>query len=141
MQLRIWAPELHLRWRSVMVIVSDPGDEMKPIEVKNKLSMEEKIKYECRMISDLLCKKNESYGDSACSPIQIFSKLDANEAICARIDDKLSRIANRGLNGDTEDTLFDLIGYLILLQIARKDAIKVSMNTKSKDLDPMGVGC
>ena len=124
-----------------MVIVSDPGDEMKPIEVKDRLSMEEKIKYECRMISDLLCKKNESYGDSACSPIQIFSKLDANEAICARIDDKLSRIANRGLNGDTEDTLFDLIGYLILLQIARKDAIKDSINTKTKDLDPMGVGC
>ena len=43
-----------------MVIVSDPGDEMKPIEVKDKLSMEEKIKYECRMISDLLCKKNKS---------------------------------------------------------------------------------
>ena len=61
--------------------------------------MKDKIKHECRMISDLLCKKNESYGDSACSPIQIFSKLDANDAICARIDDKLSRIANRGING------------------------------------------
>ena len=86
--------------------------------------MKDKIQFQCRMISDLLCKKNESYGDSACSPIQIFSKLEANDAICARIDDKLSRIANRGLNGDTEDTLFDLIGYLVLLQIARKDQIK-----------------
>ena len=86
--------------------------------------MKDKIQFECKMISDLLCKKNESYGDSACSPIQIFSKVDANDAICARIDDKLSRIANRGLNGDTEDTLFDLIGYLVLLQIARKDQIK-----------------
>ena len=86
--------------------------------------MKDKIQFECKMISDLLCKKNESYGDSACSPIQIFSKLDANDAICARIDDKLSRIANRGLNGETEDTLFDLIGYLVLLQIARKDQIK-----------------
>ena len=103
--------------------------------------MAEKIKYECRMVSDLLCKKNESYGDSACSPIQIFSKLDADEAICARIDDKLSRIANRGLNGDTEDTLFDLIGYLVLLQIARKDAIKASLHTKTKELDMNGVGC
>ena len=93
--------------------------------------MEDKIKFECRMISDLLCKKNESYGDSACSPIQIFSKLDANDAICARIDDKLSRIANRGLNGETEDTLFDLIGYLVLLQIARKDQIK----EKTKEID------
>ena len=86
--------------------------------------MKDKIQFECRMISDLLCKKNESYGDSACSPIQIFSKLNANDAICARIDDKLSSIANRGINGDTEDTLIDLIGYLNLLQIARKDQIK-----------------
>ena len=86
--------------------------------------MKDKIQFQCRMISDLLCKKNESYGDSACSPIQIFSKLEADDAICARIDDKLSRIANRGLNGETEDTLFDLIGYLVLLQIARKDQIK-----------------
>ena len=103
--------------------------------------MQDKIKHECRMISDLLCQKNESYGDSACSPRNIFSKLDAEDAICARIDDKLSRIANRGLNADTEDTLFDLIGYLVLLQIARKDAIKASMDTKSKEIDPMGVGC
>ena len=89
------------------------------------------------MISDLLCQKNESYGDSACSPLQIFSKLEADDAICARIDDKLSRIANRGLNGDTEDTLFDLIGYLVLLQIARKDQVK----EKTIEMDLHGVGC
>ena len=89
------------------------------------------------MISDLLCQKNESYGDSACSPRNIFSKLNAEDAICARIDDKLSRIANRGLNGDTEDTLFDLIGYLVLLKIARKD--RVVAETKEMDLN--GVGC
>ena len=89
------------------------------------------------MISDLLCQKNESYGDSACSPRNIFSKLNAEDAICARIDDKLSRIANRGLNGDTEDTLFDLIGYLVLLKIARKDRVVA----ETKELDLNGVGC
>ena len=99
--------------------------------------MKDKIQFQCRMISDLLCKKNESYGDSACSPIQIFSKLEANDAICARIDDKLSRIANRGLNGETEDTLFDLIGYLVLLQIARTDQVK----QKTIEVDLHGVGC
>ena len=99
--------------------------------------MKDKIKHECRMISDLLCQKNESYGDSACSPRNIFSKLNAEDAICARIDDKLSRIANRGLNGDTEDTLFDLIGYLVLLKIARKDRVA----EKTKEIDPLGVGC
>ena len=93
------------------------------LESGNMTNMQDKIKFECKMISDLLCSKNDSYGDSACSPRQIFSKLDADEAICARIDDKLARIANRGLNGDTEDTLFDLIGYLVLLRIAQKDKI------------------
>ena len=98
-------------------------------------NMQDKIKFECKMISDLLCSKNDSYGDSACSPRNIFSKLDAEDAICARIDDKLSRIANRGLNGDTEDTLFDLIGYLVLLKIARKDKVKDEMSSKSIVLD------
>jgi len=41
--------------------------------------------------------------------------------LCARIDDKLSRIKNRGLDDNTEDTLFDLAGYLILLIIARDE--------------------
>ena len=99
--------------------------------------MKDNIQFECKMISDLLCQKNESYGDSACSPIKIFSKLESDDAICARIDDKLSRIANRGLNGDTEDTLFDLIGYLVLLQIARKDRIK----EETKEIDLKGAIC
>jgi hypothetical protein len=78
------------------------------------------IKWVCNEIRDLLIEKNKAYGDSALSPDNIFSKLDNAQAICARIDDKLSRIKNSGLNGATEDTLDDLIGYLILLKIARE---------------------
>ena len=88
------------------------------------------------MIKDLLLEKNAKYGDSALTPIQVFSKLDSEEAICARIDDKMSRISNSGLNSDTEDTVNDLIGYLILLKIARKDRIK-----KEIKLDHLGVTC
>ena len=62
------------------------------------------------MIRDLLLEKNAKYGDSALTPIQVFSKLDSEEAICARIDDKMSRIQNSGINADTEDTVNDLIG-------------------------------
>ena len=41
------------------------------------------------------------------------------EQILVRIDDKLSRISRgSGLVGDDEDVIQDLIGYLILLQIA-----------------------
>ncbi len=95
-----------------------------------------KIAKECEMIKDLLLEKNAKYGDSALTPIQVFSKLDAEEAICARIDDKMSRIKNSGINSDTEDTLNDLIGYLVLLKIARKGRI-----TKGIKLDMQGVTC
>ena len=78
------------------------------------------IKWTCNEIRDLLLSKNRAYGDSALSPDNIFSKLDNAQAICARIDDKLSRIKNTGLDDETEDTLDDLIGYLILLKIARE---------------------
>ena len=78
------------------------------------------IKWTCNEIRDLLLSKNKAYGDSALEPDNIFSKLDNAQAICARLDDKLSRIKTNGLDDATEDTLDDLIGYLILLKIARE---------------------
>ena len=83
-------------------------------------SSQNSIKWTCNEIRDLLISKNKAYGDSALEPDNIFSKLDNAQAICARIDDKLSRIKNVGLDDKTEDTLDDLIGYLILLKIARE---------------------
>ena len=69
-------------------------------------------------VKELLLQKNKDYGDTANNPISIFSKLDSIEAISARIDDKLSRIKNKGINDKTEDTVTDLIGYLILLKVS-----------------------
>ena len=76
------------------------------------------IKKVCKSVQKLLIKKNKSYGDSATEPSNIFCKLSAKDSICARIDDKLMRIKNRGINDETEDTVTDLIGYLILLKVA-----------------------
>ena len=72
--------------------------------------------------ADLIKDKNKKYGDSALSPLRIFSRLDATNSIKVRIDDKLTRIANSGLNDDTEDTLMDLIGYMALLVVAVEKA-------------------
>lgn len=69
-------------------------------------------------ITNLLKEKNEAYGNTALNPTNIFSKLDSTEAICARIDDKLARISNRGINDETEDTVDDVIGYLLLLKMS-----------------------
>jgi len=67
---------------------------------------------------DLLITKNRAYGDSATNPSNIFSSGSPIESLCARIDDKLMRIQNKGINDKTEDTVSDLIGYLILLKVA-----------------------
>lgn len=73
---------------------------------------------ECEALKELLLRKNAAYGDSAIRPLRIFSKADPEEQIKVRIDDKLSRLA-RGSDAG-EDTIQDLLGYLILLRVARR---------------------
>ena len=69
-------------------------------------------------MKDLLIEKNRAYGDSATNPSNVFSSGSPIDSLCARIDDKLMRIQNKGINDKTEDTVSDLIGYLILLKVA-----------------------
>lgn len=76
-------------------------------------------------IIELLLEKNKSYGDTANNPPNIFSNLDSNQAIRARLDDKLSRIKQLGLDHkgskkideSAKDTLKDIVGYIILLLV------------------------
>lgn len=80
---------------------------------------QQKIELVCDSIKALLLDKNKKYGDSAISPIRVFSKASATEQIFVRIDDKLSRISRGvGLLSSDEDVINDLIGYLILLKVA-----------------------
>ena len=72
----------------------------------------------CDEIKDMLITKNKSYGDSALNPVRIFSISDNIEQLHVRIDDKLSRITRGGSFIDND--IDDLIGYLILLKIARE---------------------
>lgn len=98
-------------------------------------STEELIKEVGREIVMLLIDKNKAYGDTANNPPQIFSKLSAREGILARIDDKLSRIKNKGLNDLTEDSVSDLIGYLILykVQVRKEESVIKDKLIKQKD--------
>lgn len=77
------------------------------------------IQNECNAIRDMLLEKNKKYGNSALRPVRIFAKSDAVEQLKVRIDDKISRFVS-GQTDDTEDTISDLIGYLILLKVATK---------------------
>ena len=85
------------------------------------MNTKDKLVKKCDEIKQLLLEKNEAYGDSALHPANIFSHLTSIESIKIRIDDKLKRIENKGINDNTEDTLMDLAGYLILLMIAKED--------------------
>lgn len=83
---------------------------------------EQDIKRVCDQVTDLLISKNRSYGDSALHPSRIFSKSDNVEQLLVRIDDKLSRIQN-GHDWPGDNDIDDLLGYLILLKIAKERSV------------------
>lgn len=72
----------------------------------------------CHEIAHMLIKKNIAYGNSALEPVRIFSRADAREQLHVRIDDKLSRIM-KGTSYVGDNDIDDLIGYLVLLKIAK----------------------
>lgn len=78
------------------------------------------IKKVCDEVYELLIDKNNSYGNSAINPIRVFCKADPLVQIESRMDDKLSRLKSGRVSGDNEDTIKDLIGYLILYRVATK---------------------
>lgn len=93
-------------------------------EQKKVTNTQLEIAQACDEIKQLLIDKNRKYGDSAMNPVRIFSKSDSVEQLKVRIDDKLNRLKNLQ-EDETEDTVTDLIGYLILLKI------KLNRNDKS----------
>lgn len=102
---------------------------------------EQQIADVCNKIKALLLLKNKAYGDSALNPVRIFSKNDSVEGLLVRIDDKLSRIKNVGITSATEDTLMDLIGYLVLLkvQMTEKDEDYTKVYNKFDGVDQLGL--
>lgn len=79
-----------------------------------------KVRKELNAVEKLLVEKNEAYGNSALEPINVFSKSTAVEQIKVRIDDKLSRLYHGKEYGD-EDTITDLLGYIVLLKVAERE--------------------
>lgn len=85
----------------------------------DKSEFDKKVDKICEEIATLLKEKNRSYGNAALDPIRVFSRLDSYQQLLVRVDDKLSRI-KRGDNRFQEDTVRDLVGYLILVMIAER---------------------
>ena len=72
----------------------------------------------CHEIAHMLIKKNKSYGNSALNPVRVFSKAGSREQLYVRIDDKLNRLM-KGTEYPGDNDIDDLIGYLILLKVAK----------------------
>lgn len=83
---------------------------------KHEVTFADAVREYLDTIGNTLIEKNKAYGNSALNPVRVFSKADTVEQLKVRIDDKLSRIA-RGSDAG-EDTLLDLVGYLVLLEVA-----------------------
>jgi len=81
------------------------------------MNFEQKVDKVLKDHKEMLMAKNKAYGNSALEPVRIFSKVDAVEQLKVRIDDKLSRLA-KGTDFADEDTVTDLLGYLVLLKVA-----------------------
>jgi len=80
------------------------------------------IHSECKQVAEMLIQKNTDYGSSVFCPTGIFAKGGWEQAIHVRIDDKLARVRNHPghRHRGSEDTILDLIGYLILLRVGKK---------------------
>ena len=80
--------------------------------------VQREINAECDAVKVWLLEKNSQYTDTALSPINIFSDASAVEQIKILIDDRLKRIK---VDATADNSLEqELIGYLVLLRIARK---------------------
>lgn len=93
-------------------------------EQEAKLKAEAQAQF-CKEVNDVLSElremlfaKNRKYGNAALNPKRTFARSSAVELINVRIDDKLSRIANRQGDED-EDPEWDMMGYLVLKRIAQ----------------------
>lgn len=81
------------------------------------------IQEECEFISAFLITKNKAYGDSVTDPVNIFAKSSPTEQLNVRIDDKIKRLLNSNKGAKSrvrEDTVLDLVGYLILKRVLTK---------------------
>jgi hypothetical protein len=83
------------------------------------MTTEETIAQVMDELKEMFIEKNLAYGDSLQNGLNVFSK-DPVSGILGRLDDKLNRIKAVGINEDTEDTIADLIGYLVHLKIKMK---------------------
>lgn len=85
--------------------------------MSDNLNTREKIEKFNMNFANFLKEKNKRYGDSALNAVKIFSKIETENQICIRLDDKINRVIN-GKELKKND-ICDILGYLELLCIQK----------------------
>lgn len=86
------------------------------------------IKNICNKISEILVYKNKMYGNSILEPKNIFYKGNSITSILIRLDDKIGRVTNSEVIRVND--IVDIIGYLVLLLIAKRTQLTELENLK-----------
>lgn len=100
---------------------------MSKLEETNEL-----LAKEFNRLKEFAILKNTNYGNSLYEPKRVFSKAAMIEGVLIRIDDKLNRIAKVGVDDQTEDSVDDIIIYLIHLNIMREQQRLMSESEQMK---------
>lgn len=109
-----------VKWGSAESSVRCSTDEFRRVKKTSESNFQRRMESVLQDIKDLLLEKNESYGNSALDPINVFSKATPMEQLKVRVDDKLNRLYH-GKEYGQEDTVTDLIGYLVLMKTAERE--------------------
>jgi hypothetical protein len=131
-------PWFHLQ---EVVVTNDDEAKTRCFSAPKLDEMQSEIVAQCDAIRALLLSKNRKYGNTAANPAMVFSNASPLDQIAVRCDDKLNRIRNMGglvkvvreAKDAEEDTVIDLIGYLILA--------RATLALEKVDLDCHGDKC
>lgn len=101
-------------------------------ENRERIIQNQAIECAIGKISDTLIKKNAAYDGSAFKEILIAGqRIPAEQTILVRITDKMRRLQSSSAEFDSEDTLLDLAGYIILLKALKSYQGAKSMEVKN----------
>lgn len=110
------------RWQDAMA--TDFWQNRNNEQTKTMTDYQNKIREQYTRLLDKQLAKNKDYGNSVFNDIEVFGETISAETSCkARIADKLKRLSSASFQVDEshDDTIDDLIGYLVAYRIIRNN--------------------
>lgn len=114
----------HFSCESFISMATDFRQNRNNEETKTMTDYQNKIREQYVRLLDKQLAKNKDYGNSVFNDIEVFGETISAETSCkARIADKLKRLSSASFQVDEshDDTIDDLIGYLVAYRIIRNN--------------------